>query len=181
MNFGQVFNPILHEWADIMKYVQVNRECNQDCAVECLDITKRDTMYFNERCLASCGCHFSINKVKPEKLRKHADKLRNKINDARDFLEKIGHKDIELVKPSIDNYLTEERSLHLEFGNLLKKHATKTFGCDAQCIDKCVDRPNLITFWEVPLCLSKCECSLESLIDVDVKRGNMVEQEDLWE
>ena len=28
MNFGRVFNPILHEWADIMKYVQVNPECN---------------------------------------------------------------------------------------------------------------------------------------------------------
>lgn len=171
MNFGRVFSPILHEWADIMKYVQVNKECDQDCAVDCLDITKRNTMFFNGRCLGSCGCCFGIHKVKPEKLRKHANKLRDKLENARNFLEKIGHKDVEIVKPSIDNYLSEERTLHQEFGNLVKKHAVKTFGCDADCIDKCVERPALITFWEVPLCLSRCECSLEGIIDVDVNKN----------
>jgi len=112
MNFGQFFSPILHEWADIMKYVQVNKECDQDCAVNCLDVTKPETMFFNERCLGSCGCRFGIHKVKPEKLRKHANKLRDKLYNARTFLEKIGQKEMEIVKPSIETYLREERTLH---------------------------------------------------------------------
>ena len=171
MNFGKTFNPILFEWADIMKYVQVNRECDQECAVECLDYRKRDTMFFNERCLATCGCSFGINKVKPDKIKKHANKLREELDDAMEFLEKIKLEDVKIVKPSIDNYLTEERTLHKDFANLVRKHAVKTFGCDRECISECVDRPTKVSIFELPVCLSRCDCDLDELIDVDVRRG----------
>ena len=47
LNFGKVVTPVGEKWADIMQYVQVNPDCNQKCAMLCMDIRKRDSMFFD--------------------------------------------------------------------------------------------------------------------------------------
>ena len=56
LNFGKVVTPVAERWADIMQYVQVNPNCNQKCAMNCMSLRKRDTMFFDQTCLASCQC-----------------------------------------------------------------------------------------------------------------------------
>lgn len=56
LNFGKTVAPVVSEWAEIMKDVQVNDDCDQDCAVKCLDPRAKDTMFFNKDCLQSCKC-----------------------------------------------------------------------------------------------------------------------------
>ena len=58
MNWGKIITPVGQNWASIMQYVQVNPQCNQKCATACLNPMKRDTMFFDEKCLASCRCQF---------------------------------------------------------------------------------------------------------------------------
>ncbi len=47
LNFGKDIVPVIDAWAEIMKDVQVNDDCDQDCAVKCLDPRAKDTLFFN--------------------------------------------------------------------------------------------------------------------------------------
>lgn len=60
LNFGKTMAPVISQWAEIMKEVQVNDDCDQDCAVKCIDPKARNTMFFNQGCLDSCNCKFNI-------------------------------------------------------------------------------------------------------------------------
>ena len=61
--------------------------------------------------------------------------------------------------------------LHDKFANLVRYHGTKTFGCDDSCLDDCLERRELITFWEIPVCVSHCDCHLKNLVNVIERRG----------
>lgn len=66
LNFGRTIVPVVQSWAEVMKHVQVNPKCNQDCAVKCLDPKAGcENMYFNEKCLASCSCEFDLATLNP--------------------------------------------------------------------------------------------------------------------
>lgn len=86
-NFGKSVAPVAEEWATIMQYVQVNPECNQKCAVKCLNPRKRETMYFDTKCLASCNCQFDIGKIRPEKVKAMAKNLESTLDETSDFYE----------------------------------------------------------------------------------------------
>lgn len=63
MNFGRLVTPVAEDWSNLMAKVQVNPNCNQKCAEACLNPAKRESMYFDQRCLAACGCQFEIGKM----------------------------------------------------------------------------------------------------------------------
>ena len=56
LNFGKTIAPMVEDWAQVMKHVQVNPECDQECASRCLDPKARNTMFFNKKCLTKCNC-----------------------------------------------------------------------------------------------------------------------------
>ena len=41
INFGKVFTPVAEEWAGIMHDVQVNPQCDETCAIKCMNPKKR--------------------------------------------------------------------------------------------------------------------------------------------
>lgn len=96
-----------------------------------------------------------------------AHELEKRVDDLGDFYEDRKEEVIKIVKPSLDAYMEKEKTLHKDFSELLRKHATKTFGCDEECLDDCLDRPNFISFWEIPMCVKHCECSVDRLIKLD--------------
>lgn len=173
LNFGKVVGPVAEEWATIMQYVQVNPMCDQNCAVKCLNPKKRDTMYFDTKCLASCKCQFDISKIKPEKVRMMAKNLEESIDESSDFWDRRITEFKKIVEPRIDYYLKKERELHEDFGDLLEKHAVDTFGCDKRCIDECYRETDeeefFVNFWELPMCVSNCRCSFNNLINIERK------------
>ena len=66
LNFGKTIPPLARSWAEVMKYIQVNDKCDQECAIQCLDPKAGcESLYFNTRCLASCNCRFDIEEVEP--------------------------------------------------------------------------------------------------------------------
>jgi hypothetical protein len=107
-----------------------------------------------------------------------AKNLESRLEDTSDFYEQMIREFTEIVEPRIEYYLKKERDLHEKFGDLLEKHAVETFGCDRQCIDTCVkklDEDNLfVSFWEIPMCLKDCECSLNELVKVEHKPSKMI-------
>jgi hypothetical protein len=172
-NFGKVVVPVAEEWATIMQYVQVNPMCDQKCAVKCLNPRKRETMYFDTRCLASCKCEFAIGKIDPDKLRTMAKNLEGSLEESSEFYDDLIRDFRTIVEPRIDHYLKKEQKLHDQFGSLLEKHAVETFGCDKQCIENCVSRLEdeglYVSFWEIPMCVKDCKCSLNELVNVEGK------------
>ncbi len=72
-----------------------------------------------------------------------------------------------IVKPRLDYYLQKSEKLHQEFGDLVLRHATETFGCDRQCLIDCVKNPTLVSFWDIPMCLRHCNCTLKRLFDIE--------------
>lgn len=168
LNFGKVVTPVAEEWADIMQYVQVNPMCDQKCAVMCLNPKRRDTMFFDQACLASCRCQFKIGELKHDKLRTKAHNLEESLDDTNEFFDRVVRKEgYDIVKPAIDTYLKKESKLHREFANLLRRHATVTFGCEEECLDDCLERPTFVSFWEIPMCIRHCKCSLKNVIDIE--------------
>ena len=107
-----------------------------------------------------------------------AKNLESRLDDTSVFYEQLIREFTEKVEPRIDYYLKKERDFHEKFGDLLEKHAVETFGCDRQCIDTCVkklDEENLfVSFWEIPMCLKNCECSLNELVKVEHKPSKRI-------
>ena len=132
-------------------------------------------MYFDTRCLASCKCEFDIGKINPDKVRKMAKNLEDTLDNSSEFYEDLIRDAKAIVEPRIDYYLKKEQKLHEQFGDLLEKHAVETFGCDEKCIDTCVKRVEdeglFVSFWEIPMCVKDCRCSLSELVNVEGKKG----------
>lgn len=157
LNWGRVFPPLASSWAEVMKHVQVDKTCDQECAVDCLDFRAGcETMYFNPTCLSKCRCKFAISQLDPEVVRDKVEKVTKDVENVNRFFKGIGAEDMKIIKPSYENYMHKAKGLHEEFGELVKEHAGKILGCDSDCLSDCLDRPELISFWEVPLCLKKC-------------------------
>jgi hypothetical protein len=135
-------------------------------------------MYFDTKCLASCKCQFEIGKINPKKLKSMAKNLELTLDDSSEFFEARIREFKDIVEPRIDNYLKKERALHNRFGDLLEKHAVETFGCDRQCIDTCVKKFDenefFVSFWEIPMCVKDCECSLNELFKVENKPSKRI-------
>jgi hypothetical protein len=52
LNFGKIIPPVVQSWAEVMRHIQVNPECDQNKAVQCLDpMEGYETLYFNPACL----------------------------------------------------------------------------------------------------------------------------------
>ena len=48
LNFGKTVAPVVDSLSEVMKEVQVNDECDQDCAVKCLSpLAPKETFYFD--------------------------------------------------------------------------------------------------------------------------------------
>lgn len=172
MNFGKTVVPVAEHLADIMKYMQVNPMCKQECAINCLSPKHRDTMYFEKTCLASCGCHFKIGEIGHEKLDAHKSQLKESATELKDFVSDVVKENYKTIKPEIDAYTKAEKKYCREFAELLRKHATKTFGCDEECLDNCLEKPSLVNFWEIPACVKSCHCTMGRIVDIE-KGGKM--------
>ena len=165
LNFGKTIPPLVQSWATVMKHVQVNDKCDQNCAVKCLDPKAGcDSMYFNPRCLASCNCKFDIETVNPKVLRTKVDDITRNAENVSRFFKGVNTENMRLIKPSLDAYLNKASDLHMEFGELLREHAAKVLGCDEECIDDCLN-PNFVSFWEIPMCVKSCKCQ-QGLINI---------------
>lgn len=169
LNFGKVFPPLASSWAQVMQHIQVDKNCDQECAVECLDYRAGcESMFFNPTCLDKCKCKFAISSVDPEHIKTKMDEVTKNAENVNHFFKGIGAEDMKIIKPSYDSYLIKARDLHEEFGELVLEHAGNVFGCDNECLSDCVERPDMVSFWEVPLCLKKCKCgSKQGLIRID--------------
>ena len=70
LNWGRVFPPLASSWAEVMRHVQVDKTCDQECAVDCLDFRAgSETMFFNPTCLSKCHCKFAVSSFDPEVIR----------------------------------------------------------------------------------------------------------------
>lgn len=153
LNFGQTIPPVVKSWADVMKHVQVNKECDQECAVNCLDfLAGCETMYFNRRCLSSCHCKFDFETIEPSHIRMKMDEITKNADNVNRFFKDLNMENIKLLKPSFDTYMMKASGLHHEFGELLKEHGSKVLGCDETCLEDCLD-PNFVSYWEIPTCV----------------------------
>jgi hypothetical protein len=167
LNFGRVFPPLTESYAALLKYVQVDKNCDQECAVECLDYRARpDTLFFNPTCLKKCKCTFALSTVDPSVIDRKIDEVLKNAEHVNRFFKNVGAEGLKIVKPTLENYMVKTRSLHEEFGDLIKEHGVRVFGCDESCVSDCVDRPDLVSFWEVPICLSHCKCG-KGLIHIE--------------
>jgi len=167
MNFGKVFTPVAEEWAEIMQDVQVNPQCDETCAIKCMNPMRRETMFFDSRCLASCRCQFRIDKIGHENLRIKAKNLESALNEAERFSIDRQNEIKKAVKPRLDYYLKKTDTLHREFGDLILRHAVETFGCDKDCLADCVENPTLVSFWEIPMCVRHCKCTLKRIVNIE--------------
>lgn len=131
LNFGRVFPPLSESWAAVMKYIQVDKNCDQECAMDCLDYRARpDTLFFNPTCLKKCKCTFAMSTVDPAVIDKKIDDVLMNMENVNHFFKNVGVEGLKIVKPSLENYMTKARGLHEEFGDLVKEHSAKIFGCD---------------------------------------------------
>lgn len=71
------------------------------------------------------------------------------------------------MKPAIEAYRKKEKTLHRGFNELVRKHATHTFGCDESCLSTCLDDITLISFWHVPKCLKHCRCTFGKVLEIE--------------
>ena len=61
LNFGKIIPPVVQSWAEVMRHIQVNPECDQNKAVQCLDpMEGYETLYFNPACLERFSCRFEL-------------------------------------------------------------------------------------------------------------------------
>ena len=170
LNFGKVIPPVVQSWAEVMKHVQVNPKCDQNCAVKCLDpMAGCESLYFNQRCLSSCHCKFDIEKMDPATIRHRMDNVTHNVENVNRFFSNVNVENMRLVRPAFDAYLKKASALHEEFGDLLLEHGSKIFGCDESCVSDCL-KPEFISFWEIPMCLKDCRCQ-EGLISIEQVRG----------
>jgi hypothetical protein len=116
-----------------------------------------ESFYFNKECLSTCRCEFELEEIDPEIIRTRMDDITKNVDTVHRFFKDMRDEDVKLVKPTFDNYLSKAAGLHEEFGELLKEHAAKVFGCDEDCLDDCLD-PAFISFWEIPSCVKHCKC-----------------------
>lgn len=166
LNFGSTFPPLVDSWAQVMKHMQVNEGCDQECAVKCLDpLAGCENMYFNPSCLSTCKCKFDIERIEPSVIREKVDEVTKNAENVNRFFKGVNMENIKLLKPAFDTYMSKAAGLHEEFGELLKEHSAKVLGCDEECLEDCLD-PNFVSFWEVPLCVKHCKCQ-NGLITID--------------
>lgn len=85
------------------------------------------------------------------------DNITRNVNNLNRFFSNQRVQNMKLVRPAFDAYLAKASGLHEEFGELLKEHGAKIFGCDETCIEDCLD-PGFISFWELPTCVKNCRC-----------------------
>jgi hypothetical protein len=158
LNFGKIVPPLVSSWAQVMKHVQVNERCDQNCAVKCLDPKAGcETLYFNPICLEKCNCEFDIERLEPTVIRTRMDNITRNAETVSRFFRDANLENMKLVKPSFDAYLAKASGLHEEFGDLLLEHASKVFGCDEECLEDCLN-PQFISFYEIPMCIKHCKC-----------------------
>jgi hypothetical protein len=74
------------------------------------------------------------------------------------------------MKPSVDAYLAKAKTLHDDFGLLVKEHAVQDLGCDPQCVADCTNK-DYISFFELPACLRWCKCQ-QNVLKIDDGRLN---------
>ena len=158
LNFGRIIPPVVQSWAEVMRHVQVNPECDQNKAVKCLDpMAGCETLYFNPHCLAKYNCKFEIEDVNPNLIRSKMDNITRNYESVNRFFNKINVENMKRVRPSFDAYLEKASGLHEEFADLLKEHASKILGCEESCIEDCLDT-EFVSYWEIPMCVSNCRC-----------------------
>lgn len=157
LNFGKTIAPVVKDWAVMMKKVQVNSDCDQECAASCLNPRARSTMFFDTGCLKKCNCKFDISSVDKASLAKQSAELAKDAKDAGGFLSSVVMHNYDMVKPALQDYLAKEKELHEDFGKLLKKTAQEVFECDPKCITDCL-KHEFVSYWEIPKCVRHCEC-----------------------
>jgi len=127
LNFGKTIAPVVSQWAEIMKEVQVNDECDQDCAVGCLDPKARSTMFFDPGCLRKCNCKFSIQSIDKAKLAEDSTLLAKSAGNLTAMLKDLMIQNQKTVWPALKAFLAKEKELYQEFGTLLKSTAEESF------------------------------------------------------
>lgn len=63
LNWGKNFAPIFEDFGELTESVQVGKQCDQQCAVDCYrpDFYKNQYEPFDLQCLLACNCTFKIN------------------------------------------------------------------------------------------------------------------------
>lgn len=87
LNFGKNIVPMVNAWSQLMKHVQVNDDCDQNCAVKCLDVkASLNNMFFDKSCLASCNCHFAMDKLGADKIQEKWAAISDENKKVKDLL-----------------------------------------------------------------------------------------------
>ena len=106
-------------------------------------------MFFDQKCLGACGCQFSISSLDAAALKSKHDNLTSNLDSMGNYLGERKDEAWTMIQPALDDYLKKEATLHDQFAQLLKDHAPAAFGCDAKCIEDCLNK-TFITFYEIP-------------------------------
>ncbi len=66
LDYGKTVAPVYKTYGDLMEDVQVNKECNETCAIKCWKPSKADrvdiryVLGFNRTCFNDCNCKFKF-------------------------------------------------------------------------------------------------------------------------
>jgi len=168
MNFGKTVVPVVSSWADLASKMQVNPDCNQECAVKCFDFKMpHESLFFEPKCMEACKCSVELTPAAHEK---GHEMIKSNFTVLEDYAMML-HKNFTMaMKPSVDAYFVKAKTLHDDFGLLLKEHAVQDLGCDSQCIADCTNK-EYISFFELPDCLRWCKCE-QNFLKIDDGRLN---------
>jgi hypothetical protein len=162
LNFGSQIAPAGRETYKMLEYVQVNPTCNQTAAVDCLGLY--DGFRPNVECLAAAGCQFKFETPASKRLIAVQGPIAEvAVKNAEKFLQQLVRNETQRLGQAVGQYVQAQQQLTDEFAALVRKHAVDTFGCNAECVDSCLDN-DYIAFHEVPQCAEYCPCTGGNLV-----------------
>lgn len=85
LNFGETVVPVLKKWAEAAKGVQINKQCNQTCAVDCFGPGSDGPLMFDQGCMDQCGCFFKFSKMDKLSIKDCKQNLEKHVNNLKDF------------------------------------------------------------------------------------------------
>jgi hypothetical protein len=162
-----------------MDDVEVNDKCNTACAVKCFnphkfDVINKDyVLGFQRQCFSSCGCEFKFEKWTPAQkaqAEKNYKQLVKDVNELDKFHNELENDVVKIVRPAVERYAKKVEDLCADYTETLKKAAKIDLGCDSRCVDTCA-KQKYFNFWELPECISECQCTKVDKIILDAKKA----------
>lgn len=166
LNFGKTVAPVYEKWAKIAKTMQINEDCNMDCATECLNPrnTTHYPFFMDQECLHECGCKWDFESIPEDKMKKWHEEYYEASHRLKGEIHERVHEFKSMVGPAIRDYMNKSAETHEETAAFVRKHAVQDLGCNEKCVESCTN-PDTHFLWRLPECLKQCNCD-QKLVDL---------------